>query len=150
MFSGASMTLWAMANVILTLRQAAAKVHSQQMKSAVKVTEMKLQELYKKTSKSIPVIVATVVDPRFKLDFFNWAITKIITGEEYDTEIKTRVQMIIAKIFTEYCQKRGTVAVKVSRDRGGKLIARGKRSTLFRSTPRRRIRRRAVNSLNTP
>jgi hypothetical protein len=148
MLSGLSMTLWGLANCIIELRQAAAKIKDEYAKSAANAAEIKLKTLYKEAAMSKPVIVATAVDPRYKMEFFSWAVKKNITGMESDTEVKTHAWRIVKDTFTEYWRKQGGKATMVTRDRGGELISRRLRSTAGHIPYHRRIPQRAVNFWN--
>lgn len=148
MLSGLSMTLWGLAHAIIELRQAVAKIKDEYVRSAANAAEIKLQELYKEACMSKPVIVATAIDPRYKMEFFSWAVRKNITGMESDTEIKTNAWKIVKETFTEYWRKQGAKATMVTRDRGGELISRRSRSTAGRIPYHRRIPQRAVNLWN--
>jgi len=103
--------LWGMANVILGLRKAMEKVkdpYTNAILAAAKAAETKLQDLYKKAARSDPVIIATAVDPRFRMYYFVWAEKNNITGN--DTAIREHAYIAVKNVFTEYWNRRNKEA----------------------------------------
>jgi hypothetical protein len=93
-----------MALVILEIRHLADGQIIEELKSAARRAEIKLVEYYRKAATSKPVVMATVCDPRYKLDYFNWAIKNKVTI--HDEEIQRNAWRMTCEEFTQYWEKR--------------------------------------------
>ncbi len=94
-----------MARAILEFRKLAEDVENKHLKAGIRDAETTLLNYYRKACSSKPVVIATVCDPRFKLDYFNWAVKKNVSGD--DKEIQRRAYEITVEVFREYHAKRG-------------------------------------------
>lgn len=74
------------------------------MKAAARAAEKKLVGYYCKSAYSKPVVMATVCDPRYKFDYFNWAIKHNVTDQ--DVNIQQNAYKTAHAEFTKYFEKR--------------------------------------------
>jgi hypothetical protein len=93
-----------MAVVIVQLRVAGDAEKNDQLKAAAKRGEKKMIEYYCKSAYSKPVVMATVCDPRYRFDYFNWAKQNGIT--EHDVDIQKKAYATAYEEFTKYFLKR--------------------------------------------
>jgi hypothetical protein len=89
---------------IMKLRSLVNGVTNPALKAAVEDGVKVLVKYYIKACHSVPVVMATITDPRFKADFFNWALHHNISGQ--DEEIREAVTKMAMNKFSEYHARR--------------------------------------------